>query len=283
MGNVPPDIATNPPTSQPQQIAGTRNGTSICRSTEDAIYIRDVNLVEELIGKRDFVSVMLFQMTGRFPEPPELAVVNAVLVSLMEHGLTPSSISARLIYSSSPDAMQSAVAAGLLGAGSNFLGSMEDLARILQQGVGEIDAHTTTARDYCTEVVDRFSREHRPIPGFGHHIHRPDDPRSPALLAVAEQHGVAGAHVALVMELSRVIDASKGRHITLNTTGAVAAVLSDLGYAWGIQRGFSLVARCAGLLGHLLEEQTEPLGRELWDLADRAVPYRSASPASSEA
>lgn len=255
-------------------IAGTRSGSAIAYSTADAIYVRGVDLVNDLIGQVDFVTMMLFQMTGRRPRADELAVVNAVLVALMEHGLTPSSISARLIYNSSPDAMQSAIAAGLLGAGGVYLGSMEELARILQDGVRLEGLTDASLEAYCRDIVRQFIVANRHVPGFGHHIHRPDDPRAARLFAVAEDNGTAGRHVELVRILARAMDEAKGEHITLNATGAVAAVLSDLGYPWQILRGFALVARCAGLIGHILEEQSEPLGRDIWELVERAVPYR---------
>ncbi|MEV7969776.1 citryl-CoA lyase [Sphaerisporangium sp. NPDC088356] len=248
-------------------------GTAIATSTPDAIYVRDRNLVDDLLGKVDFTSMIFFHLRGRLPEPGELAVLNSVLVAVMEHGLTPSSITARLIYSSSPEAMQAAVAAGLLGAGSVFLGSMEDAARILQEGVRGIEDGITDAERYAKEQLRRRLDARQTVPGFGHHIHRPDDPRTPRLLAIAEENGVAGPHVELLRVFSRVMDELKGRHVTVNATGAVAAVLSDIGFDWGIVRGFSLIGRSAGLVGHLREEQEQPLGRHLWALAEAEVPY----------
>jgi citrate synthase len=251
----------------------TPPGTAIATSTRDAIYIRDRDLVDELMGRVDFTSMMIFQVTGRMPEPSERAVVDAVMVALMEHGLTPSSITARLIYSSSPEAMQGAVAAGLLGAGANFLGSMEELARLLQEGVAAVRAGTVTSTVYCRELIAGRLDSGAPVPGFGHHIHRPDDPRSPRLIEIARENGAAGEHCAMLADLSSAMDAAKGRHVTVNLTGAVAAVLSDLGYPWQIVRGFSLVARSAGLVGHVLEEQRAPTGRYVWDLVERSIPY----------
>jgi citrate synthase len=254
-------------------IAGTKNGTAIAISTPEAVYVRDVNLVDDLMGHIDFTEMMLFQMTGKRPTSSEVAVVNAILVGLMEHGLTPSSITARLIFSSSPDAMQGAVAAGLLGAGGTFLGAMEDLARLLQEGVRLERAGMVDSAAYCRSLISQRLTAGTMVPGFGHHIHRPDDPRTARLLSIADEHGVSGPHIHLVRVLSGAMDEIKGRHVTLNVTGAVAAVLSDLGYPWQIMRGFSLIARTAGLVGHVLEEQRSPLGREIWDLVERAVPY----------
>jgi citrate synthase len=251
----------------------TEIGTEIATSTRDAIYIRDRSLVDDLLGNVDFTSMIFFHLRGRLPEPGELAVLNSVLVAVMEHGLTPSSITARLIYSSSPEAMQAAVAAGLLGAGSVFLGSMEDAARIFQEGVRAVQDGTTDAEKYAKEQLRLRLDAGATMPGFGHHIHRPDDPRTPRLLAIAQAHGVAGPHVEMLRTFSRVMDELKGRHVTVNATGAVAAVLSDIGFSWQIVRGFSLIGRSAGLVGHLREEQERPLGRHLWAMAEDGIPY----------
>jgi citrate synthase len=248
-------------------------GSAIALTETDGIYIRGKSLVDELMGELDFTSMFVFHMTGRVPAPPEKRLVDAILVTLMEHGLTPSTISARLVYLSSPDAIQAAVSAGLLAAGSVFLGAMEDCGEILQEGVRQVQAGTETAEDYCSRVLSRYIADRRPAPGFGHNVHRPDDPRTPRLLALAREEGVAGPHVALLETLAETMDELKRRHVTVNATGAIAAVLSDLGYPWQIMRGFSLVARAAGIVGHILEEQREPLGRELWDLIAREVPY----------
>jgi citrate synthase len=264
-------------TKKPIEYGATAAGTAIAASSPDAIYIRDRNLVDELMGKVDFTSMIVFQMRGRMPQEPERKMIDAILVMLMEHGLTPSSISARLIYDSSPDALQGAVAGGLLAAGSVFLGAMEQMGSLLQQGVTAIKAGETDAERYSRTVIGGLLERGAPVPGFGHHIHRPDDPRTPRLLALATEQGLAGAHTDLLLSFGRAMDSIKSRHVTINATGAVAAVLSDLGYPPPIMRGFSLIARAAGLVGHLLEEQQEPLAREMWDLLEHSVPYQGSA------
>jgi citrate synthase len=256
------------------QYGRTVAGTAIATMTNDAIYVRDRDLVADLIGKVDFTSMLIFHLRGRFPEEGEKAVIDSILVTLMEHGLTPSTISARLIYDSSPDALQSAVAGGLLAAGTNFLGSMEGMAELLQDGVRQIEAGDTDAEAYARATLTRLLDEGAAVPGFGHRDHHPDDPRTETLLAIARDHGVAGPHAELLRVFGTTMDELKGRHITINATGAIAANLSDLGYPWQIMRGFSLVARAGGIVGHLLEEQREPLAREMWDLLDHSVPYQ---------
>lgn len=252
--------------------------TVIATSTTDQIVVRGRDLVADLLGKVDFTTMICIHLNGgREPSPGEVAVVNSVLVALMEHGLTPSSITARLIYDSSPDAIQGAVAAGLLGAGSQFLGSTEDAARLLQEGVAAV-AGGADLDDYAADLAARFAAERAPIPGFGHHIHRPDDPRAPRLLEIARENDVGGPHAELLMALSRKLDEAKGKHITINATGAVGAVLSDVGYPWHSLRGFSLIARSAGLIGHILEEGERPTARFLWEMSEREIPYEGAWP-----
>ena len=244
--------------------------TSIASHSADDVFIRGRSLCKDLIGQRSFTEVMYFQILGRMPNPDQTALIDACLVALMEHGLTPSVLSARLTYSSAPEALQGAVAAGLLGVGSRFVGSMEGCAALLKRIV--------TAKDGESEAK-RIAVEHRtaraPMPGFGHPTHKPDDPRAQRLLELARSRTVAGQHVAAIETLSGAVDAVYGRHITINATGAIAAVLSDCGVPAEIARGFGLIARCAGLVGHLYEEHQKPAMRAIWDAAERAVPYEA--------
>lgn len=105
-------------------------------------------------------------------------------------------------------------------------------------------------------------------------MHKPDDPRPAVLFEVARAHGVAGAHVAALELLAAALDQAKRKHITINATGAVAAVLADAGVPVSIMRGFALVARCGGLIGHIHEEQRDPSMRAMWHAAEQSVPYR---------
>ena len=244
--------------------------TSIATHTSEDVFVRDRSLCRELIGKLTFTEMIYFQILGRPPTAPQTAVIDACLVALMEHGLTPSALATRLVYSSAPEAMQAAVAAGIMGVGSLFAGTMEGcavlLARLLAAG-----------EDGLAAEARRIAEEHRaggtPIPGFGHPFLKPDDPRTVRLFEVARDRGVAGAHVEAVEALSRAIDETYGKHITINATGAIAAALGDCGVPAEIMRGFALITRCAGLVGHVHEEQHKPAMRAIWEASERAVPY----------
>ena len=130
------------------------------------------------------------------------------------------------------------------------------------------------SEDACAKAIAARYRESRqPLPGFGHRLHKPDDPRSARLLALAEERGMPGRHVRALRSLARAVDEAYGRHITINATGAIAAVLGEIGFPHEVARGVAVVSRAAGLVGHILEEGREPAARFIWELAEREVPY----------
>ncbi len=243
--------------------------TRLCAHHLTGMSYRDADLVEDLIGKTTFTEVLFMQITGRKARPVDLHIVDAVLVTLMEHGLTPSAIATRLIYMSAPENLQGAVAAGLMAVGSSFVGTMENCSRLLDR--------IRSADDPRGEALD-IARAHRAqkhaMPGFGHHLHKPDDPRSIKLLALAEaQPELAGDSVRALRTLAAAVDEVAGRHITVNATGAVAALLGELGIPTALMRGFAVISRAAGLVAHVAEEQESPSGRFIWDTIDNAIPY----------
>jgi citrate synthase len=245
--------------------------TRIAYHTAEAIYVRGASLVDELIGKLTFTEMMYFQLMGERATPAQAKVLDAVLVTLMEHGITPSSIVSRLIYDSCPEAVQAAVAAGLLGVGSTFIGTMEGCAKNIEEILAAPEGEAARAR----AIAQRVRAAKQPIPGFGHPHHKPDDPRSPRLIAVAEEAGVPGRHIRALRLLAKEVDAAWGRHLTINATGAVAALLGEIGIPQAVMRGIAVVSRAAGLVGHIREEQVDPAARQIWDAAASSIPYRN--------
>lgn len=243
--------------------------TRIAHHTNEAIFVRGENLVDDLIGRISFTDMIFLHLMGARPTAAQATILDAVLVTLMEHGVTPSVIAARMTYMGAPEAMQGAVAAGLLGVGSQFIGTMEQAASLIAQ--------VRDAGDRAADEARRIAGHHREnrlhMPGFGHHLHRPDDPRTPRLLDVAESAGIAGDHIAALRHLGAAVDEVYGRHITINATGSVAAVLGEAGIPTDIMRGIAVISRAAGLVGHVREEQLNPAGRAMWDAAAEAVPY----------
>jgi len=252
-----------------------RPETRLATHSDDELYYRDAPLVGELLGNVTFTEAMFAHILGRPPAPGQVKILDAVLVALMEHGLTPSAISSRLTYHSAPEALQSAVAAGLLNVGSQFVGTMENSALLLRRLVDGNEDFEIAAR---REIEDYRSRK-EPLPGFGHHLHKPDDPRSPRLFAIARaEAGVTGTYIDALERFSVVVDTVLGKHLTINATGAVAAVLMEIDVAPEIMRGFAVISRAAGLVAHIHEEQLNPTARTIWDTVENAVPYAGSAP-----
>jgi citrate synthase len=240
--------------------------TDLCSYDASSVRYRGRDLVCDLIGKASFVDVFFTQTFDRVISDVERRIVDAVLISLMEHGMTPSAIATRMVYSSSPENIQAGVAAGLLAVGSQFVGTMEDCALLLAT-----IADAEDSQGKAGEIATGHRAAHRPVPGFGHHLHRPDDPRAIALLALADEVGTSGRFAAALRALATAVDSTAGRHVTINATGAIAALLGDIGVPIRLMRGFAVLARAAGLIAHIAEEQNDPSGRYIWNLLDESM------------
>jgi citrate synthase len=203
------------------------------------------------------------ELKGRLPTPAESAVFNAIAITLVEHGLTPSAIAARLTYLGAPESLQGAVAAGLLGLGDRFGGPVDEAARMLQEALVDESPDTDLAAVAARVVAER-RQAGRLIAGLGHPIHTAGDPRVPALFRVAAENGFSGRYVALMEAVGKEAAAATGRSLPINATGAIGAIASELEIPWQVCRGLSVMARAIGLVAHLQEELGEPLATEIW-------------------
>jgi citrate synthase len=227
-------------------------------STADRIEVRGHDLTE-LLGNVNLGDVAFLELQGRLPDQRESVMFNALAVTLVEHGITPSTIAARLTYFGAPEALQAGVAAGLLGMGDRFGGSIEQAARILQEAPAEGDR-----ADVAATIVAGFKARKEVIPGIGHPTHKTADPRTTRLFELAQQNGFAGRHVELMELIAQEATAAYGRELPVNATGAIAAIASEMGFQWRITRGLAVMARAIGLVAHLQEEMEEPMAPEIW-------------------
>ncbi|HET6501434.1 MAG TPA: citryl-CoA lyase [Amycolatopsis sp.] len=250
--------------------------SSIATADPDTITVRDRDLCAELIGQIGFTEYFLMLLTGTAPDPARRALVDACLVAIAEHGLVPSVAAARMTLAAAPEAWQGAVAAGLLGCGSVVLGSAQDAGTLLRAGLSDVDAGEPVEQ-VAEALVARARAERAALPGFGHPLHRDEDPRSTALLALADDLGTAGGHVRLLRAIEAAVPAHYGRRLPVNVSGAIAAVLLDAGFPAAALKAVSLLARTAGLLAHLLEETDRPIGFLLAESGAEAVEYRPAT------
>ena len=246
--------------------------TSIGTSDEKQIRLLGQDLAADLMGKVGFGELAFWLVAGRRPAPGETRVFEAVLVALADHGFTPTAIAARLTYLSAPESLQGALAAGLLGGGSRFLGVTEDCGRFLH-ALLESAGPNPDWDGIALAAVQAARAQQRLIPGLGHPVHKRQDPRTPVLIGIAEQEGLTGPHLRLFEAIGRVHPQVLGRTLPLNGAGVCGAVLADLGLPVELLRGFALLARAAGLLGHLAEERRRPIGMDVYLTVDRNAVY----------
>jgi len=240
--------------------------SGIAWTSDDRIVVRGHDLTR-LIGSIGLGEMAFLELMGRLPEPEESTMFNALCVTLVEHGLTPSAMATRLTMYGAPESLQGAVAAGLLGLGQRFGGPVEDAARMLQEGVA---AGTAPA-----EIVAAFRARRRPVPGLGHPQHTQADPRVPRLFEVAAQNGFQGRHAELLEQLAVEAERAAGRRLPINATGAMGAIASDMGIPWRTCRGLAVMARAIGLVAHVQEELGEPLAPEVMARVDDDAEIRT--------
>ncbi len=254
--------------------------TSLGTSSTDQIRLLGQDLTADLMGQVGFGELAFWLVAMRRPTPAQTRVFEAVLVALADHGFTPTAIAARLTYLSAPDSLQGALAAGLLGGGSRFLGVTEDcgvyLHEVLQreEAAGRAQPADEAGWDaLALAAVRQTKAEGRFVPGLGHPVHKVSDPRTPVLIGIAEAEGLRGPHLRLFEAIGRVHEQVLGRRLPLNGAGVCGAALADLGLPVEMLRGFALLARAAGLLGQIAEEQRRPIGMDAYLAIDRNAVY----------
>jgi citrate synthase len=250
----------------------SQSHTELCGATADRIEVRGRDLVRDLVGKLSFTEMLLFHLLGRQGTPLQIALTDAAMVAIMEHGLVPSAVAARLTLLGAPESLQGAVAAGLLGVGDHFAGTASRCAEVLDSIVAA-PGPERAAR--ALAAVQAFRRDHKPVPGFGHPTHRTGDPRVARLIEIARAHGARGEYIEALRLIESALAETLGRALPTNASAAIAVALREADIPTRAMRGIVLTARCAGLAGHLLEEMREPAADEMWHAAENAVPYRA--------
>lgn len=251
--------------------------SAICTSNSETIVVRGKDLAAELIGQMSFTDYFHLLVTGQPPTAAATAVLNATLVAIAEHGLVPSVQASRMTLAAAPDALQGAVAAGILGCGSVILGASENCGIFLE----EIRVRSGESTDYsqsAIEVISEYREAKRAIPGYGHPLHKQRDPRVTALFAVAGQAGADMTYVHIADAVEKVLPDVVGKPLMLNVSAAIPAVLLGVGFPMSALRGVPILARTAGLIGHLTEEFQKPIGFALSYQATRNYVYDGDAP-----
>lgn len=253
----------------------SRYPTSVGTSDATSITVLGHDLAGELMGQVGFGELAFWLVARQRPTPGQARMFETVLVALADHGFTPTAIAARLTFLSAPESIQGALAAGLLGGGSRFLGVTEDTGRFLadvlagaelpsdQDGWDALARNALTQRKAAGQLV----------PGLGHPVHKQQDPRTPVIIRIAHEEDVYGPHLALFEAIGRTAPDVLGRSLPLNGAGVCGAALADLGLPVELLRGFALLARAAGLLGQLAEEMRRPIANDIYLEVDRNAEY----------
>lgn len=246
--------------------------TGITRVNEDDIVVRGRRLAQELVGRISFTDFFFLHATGRQPSPAESAVFEALLVNSMDHGINHPVLVARLTFGAAPEAIQGAMAAGILGVGRVADGAIELAADLLYRLAGEIDAGRSE-EEAIARCLATCEDGRQPVPGLGHPLHKKADPRVDRLFELAEQHGFSMRYVGLMQVLAQAASQRKGRSIPVNGAGAVAALYCELGFPPAIAKAATIVALSAGVAGHLMEEIRQPTAREIRRVVSAAVEF----------
>jgi citrate synthase len=261
-----------------------RYPTALGASSLHRITLLGQDLADDVMGEVGFGELAFWLATQRRPSSGETRVFEAVLAALADHGFTPTAIVTRLTYLSAPDSVQGALAAGLLGGGSRFLGVTEDCGHFLHDVLATVDELPTDDAGWDALALATVRREReakRFVPGLGHHVHKEGDPRTPRLMQIATEEGVFGPHLSLFAAIGRVHPEVLGRTLPLNGAGVCGAALADLGLPMPLLRAFALLARTAGLIGQLAEELRNPVANDVFlsvDLNNEPVPPQPWKP-----
>jgi citrate synthase len=255
------------------QIGGAEDPvTHISQAYQDRVEVRGHDLAGELIGRVSFTEYFHLLLTGQAPSEEQRFFLDALLVAIAEHGMMPTNVAARMTLAADPGSLQGAVAAGILGCGPIILGTAEECARLLERAAERV-AGGEASDAVATAMAQDGRASGARLPGFGHPLHRPVDPRAERILALADERGVSGVHVRLAHDFRNGAAAAWGRPLTMNVSMPIAAVMLDLGFAAAAVKSVPILARTASLLAHLAEEQQIPIGFLMAGQAEDAIHY----------
>jgi citrate synthase len=243
----------------------------------DRVEVRGRDLTGDLMGRMSFTEYFHLLLTGEEATEEQRFFLDLLLVAIAEHGMMPTSVAARMTLAADPGSLQGAVAAGILGAGPVVLGTSEECARLLDAAQGRVAAGEAPA-DVARDVARSIHASGGKVPGFGHPVHKPVDPRAERILELADERGVSGPHAALARGFRKAVAETYGKPLPMNVSMPIAAVLLDLGFPVETVKAVPILARTAGLLAHLAEEQERPLGFVLARAAEEAVQYEPPAP-----
>jgi citrate synthase len=224
--------------------------SSITEIAANTIRVRGYD-VADLMDKASFSDVVFLLLKGELPDKKTSEMMRAILVSSVDHGVTPPSVLAARTVMSAGNSLNAAVAAGVMAIGDVHGGAIEQSARIMQETVargGDIDK-------LAVDLVSALKERKKRMPGFGHRLHTAD-PRTAKMFELAEKLDFSGKHVKLALAIEKALAEQSGKKLPINVDGAIAAVISDMGFDWQLGKAFFIISRVVGLVAHVYEEKT---------------------------
>ena len=248
--------------------------TSISTADAASVTVRGKDLCSDLMGRLSFTSYFYLLLTGREPTETQCYFLDLLLVAIAEHGLVPTNQAARMTYAADPSSLQGAVAAGILGCGTVVLGTSEFCGRFLAEAGKKMSEQGLGRAEAVKLIVAEIHAAGGKVPGFGHPIHKPIDPRAERIFELADAKGVSGPYVGIAREATKAIETVWGKPLPMNVSMAIAAVLLDLDFPMAMIKAIPILARTGGLLAHLAEEQERPIGFLMAAHAEEAISYQ---------
>lgn len=245
----------------------------ISQAYPDRVEVRGQDLCGDLMGRLSFTEYFHLLLTGREPTDDQRFFLDLLLVAIAEHGMMPTNVAARMTLAAEPGSFQGAVAAGILGAGPVVLGTSEECARLLEEAQRKVASGGVPA-EVALDTARAIHASGGKVPGFGHPVHRPLDPRAERILELVDARAVSGPHVLLARCFRDGVTEVLGKPLTLNVAMPIAAVMLDLGFSAAAVKTVPILARTAGLLAHLIEEIEQPIGFLMAGKAEEAIEYR---------
>lgn len=228
--------------------------TAITDTADGKLVVRGVEITQA-IERLSFGAMVYLLWKGQPPTPGEARVMEAILVSSVDHGSTPPSSLATRIVMSGGNPLNAAVAAGVLAIGDSHGGAIEACAKLFQQWLSTSD-EIPDVRQLAAIITQEFQEKQKRIPGYGHRIYK-RDPRTLKLIEIAEQEKLRGRGVDFAIAIQDELEKkSGGKPLPLNVDGIIAALMTDMGFHWGLGKGFFILSRTAGLIAHAHEEHT---------------------------
>jgi citrate synthase len=224
--------------------------TSITKVEPNRLITRD-HLQEDLIGNISFSEMVYLLIKGDVPSENHKKMLEAILVSFCDHGVTPPSTQAARLMASAGSPVNACVAGGILAFGKNHAGAIENAMKNLQEGIKVSEVYKRAIYETASFIIEEFKNKGNKVPGYGHRYHK-EDPRARKLLKVSKKYGCNGKHVELAVEMENILMNEKG--IKMNIDGANAAILSDMGFDWRLGCGMFIIGRIPGILAHVIEE-----------------------------